>query len=475
MPSRRGRRAGTTGWRMNTAVMHLDVAPATLDPARSTDYVAAFVAAALYEPLVRVSAGGRVTPGLVSGIHHDRGAGTLRMRLREAAWSDGQPCTAHDVRRAWQRLESLDDGSLRSLLRLLLGPALVRDAVRVAGPLTLEVALRPGGSRFLPVLGSLALAPVRDPEQPWATTLGPYAAVAPVGADGGLDLVANRHRPAPAHRVGHLRMEVVPDPDDSLDTWLAGGCDVTCNTMFPFGRAADDGVREHLLRGPLPLIGVVSVNPALRRRPDVDLAGLNAAVPRAALATALHGGVEPLYGYWPGGPPSRVATTPPARPPATPAGPPLRLAVSDHYPNVAVCTALAAAWGARGVPVEVDVVGYRDLAATTGTHDLTYRIQGLPYPRAESTLLAVDLTALGAPPAIIRARQAVVTGDRPAGAAAARSLTDFFDASPPHLPVLRLRSFTAVGPRLTGLTIDPLGVPDFSALARQPGRAGAHG
>jgi hypothetical protein len=438
--------------------MHLDIAPDSLDPALSADYIASFVASVIYEPLVRIGPDGRLIPAAVSRIHVDHGTRILRMHIDPMPWSDGRPLTAHDVLWSWQRLESMGPGSRRSLLALLIGSTPVEQAVRVTDPLTVEVRLRAGGHGFLPVLASTALAPVRDAEQPWRITLGPFSAAdAPTGPDDGLELTANRHRPRTGQPVDRIRMEVVTDPDESLDIWLAGGCDATCNTMFPFSRAGD--ARPHLMSGPLPLIGVVTVNDSLRQRAGIDMAALNAAIPRDDIASRLHGGVEPLRSYWPGGPASTVASSARTRPGTPFDGPALRLAVADFYPNVAVCTSVVAAWRSIGVPVEIDVVDYRSLGRTAETHDFTYRILALPYPKEESVLLPVDLRRLGAGAEVIRARQAVVTrgGD-------AELLTAGFDALAPYFPVLRLRSLTAVSPRLTGLTIDHLGFPDFSRL-----------
>ncbi|GHJ56221.1 hypothetical protein Nm8I071_55280 [Nonomuraea sp. TT08I-71] len=453
---------------MDTAVMHLDTAPASLDPAYSNDYVAAFVGSSMYEPLVRVSGSGRLTPGVVAEMDVDAGAGTVRMRLEPLLWSDGQPLTAQDVRQSWMRLESLDGGSFRSLLRLLLGDVPAARAVRVVDPLTLVVSLQRGATAFLPALGAQALAPVRDTQTPWATTLGPYRAVdARLGPTEEIHLVANDHHPGPGDRVDRIRLDIVPDANESLDIWLAGGCDVTCNTMFPFDRARQENVRPHLLQGPLPLIGVVSVNPSLRCREDVNLADLNATVPRDEIAETLHRGVVPMNAYWPGGPPPRVRESPPRDRTASRPTRPLRLALSPFYPNVMVCEAISAAWRARGVPVELDVVDYRSLHETITTHDLTYQIWGLPYPKQEAHLLSVNLKALGAGPDVVRARQTIVTSG-PHHTAAADTLTSFLDATTPYLPVLRLRSMAAVAPRLKGLSIDPLGYPDFSRLLIDP-------
>jgi ABC-type oligopeptide transport system substrate-binding subunit len=83
--------------------------PLALDPARISDDVSTFIAAQLFEGLVRVDADYNVLPAVAARWKvADRGR-RYTFRLREGlCWSDGNPLTALDFELAWRRNLRLD-------------------------------------------------------------------------------------------------------------------------------------------------------------------------------------------------------------------------------------------------------------------------------------------------------------------------------------------------------------------------------
>jgi ABC-type oligopeptide transport system substrate-binding subunit/serine/threonine protein kinase len=83
--------------------------PLTLDPARISDDVSEFVAAQLFEGLVRVDADHNVLPAAAARWKVADDGRRYTFRLREGLrWSDGSPLTAQDFEFAWRRNLRLD-------------------------------------------------------------------------------------------------------------------------------------------------------------------------------------------------------------------------------------------------------------------------------------------------------------------------------------------------------------------------------
>jgi len=134
-------------------VLHLAVEePLTLDPGRISDDVSAFIAAQLFEGLVRVDADYNVLPAVAARWKvADRGR-RYTFRLREGlCWSDGSPLTARDFEFAWRRNLRLDPPTKLSYLLYVVenarafGESRIDDADRVGvkalDDLTLEIRL----------------------------------------------------------------------------------------------------------------------------------------------------------------------------------------------------------------------------------------------------------------------------------------------------------------------------------------------
>lgn len=471
----------------SSITMLLDVTPNTLDPRALTDYVAQFVASAIYPPLIDTTGSASSPLALARIVALDARRGRLHLRLDERRWSDGRAFDVSDVLETWGLIEQ-EGGAGRPLQRLLLGDSSVRESCSRVSDKHLTVQLRPGGAAFLNALASPSLTPF-DPEMPGYVSLGPYrldsgAPTAPsMSADdrspwastgievnsAGFDLTRNPHAPTFDGPVDHIRLAIERDPHRGLAQWRDGKCDATCNTMFPTNFVSDPAVAPYLLRTRTPLRGVVRLDPAWVAGTGVDPALLSAAVPRGAIAEMLHGCVSAESRYWSGDPIARTPVPGESARERAAGRSEMRLAVADFYPNLKVCRRLVRAWRGLGVEVDLNIVEYADLASCRTTHNATYEIWGLPYPDLTSGLLTVDLTALGADTDVLRARQNLVgavhtaTGD-------AKTLSAHLHRHVPHIPILGVHSIMAVNPRLRGLTVDELGRPRFDSLTVASGQ-----
>jgi oligopeptide transport system substrate-binding protein len=89
----------------NADVVIAGGAPLSWDPAAIADGTSAQVLAQVYEGLTVLDAGSEVRPALAESWRLEDGGRRLHFELREgAAFSDGSPLTAADVRRSWLRV-----------------------------------------------------------------------------------------------------------------------------------------------------------------------------------------------------------------------------------------------------------------------------------------------------------------------------------------------------------------------------------
>lgn len=452
---------------MRAARMHIDVPTGSLDPAKATDYMAEYVGAALFPPLIRAGARG-LAPGLVSRVETSPD-GRVLLHLSEAMWSDGRPLLSEDVRQTWMRVES-GRGTGVALLRLLLGDESVADAVRCPDSRSLAVQLRPGGRAFLRCLSAMSLSPVR-PDAVGAVALGPYRLLDPGSSTHGPRLARNPACPGGADAVEEIAFDMVRDPDESLDAWLAGDCEVTCTTMFPSRRVGHPDVVPHLSVGETMLRGVITLAPTWSARTGISARQLSPLVPRGDVVDVLAGCVTPEAGFWPSDPGGSGARPLDERPVRRHPGSRhvLRLAVADFHPNLEVCHAISKGWRAAGVEVDITVVDYAKLGAARETYDAVYQILGPAYPDKEAHLLSMQLGSSGASAAVQRARLVTVAGT--ASSQDLRLLSDHLHQHPPYIPILKVQSRAAVSPDLAGFRLDEHGLPDFAALSwRRPAR-----
>lgn len=146
--------------------------PETLDPAIITGQPEGRIVSSLFEGLLRYGADGQAEPGMAERWEISEDARTYRFFLREdARWSDGQPVTAEDFVRSWERTLNPATGSLYNyqLHYLRNGQAYAEGelddfsevGVRALGPHLLEVELEHPTPFFLELCAFPTLFPVR--------------------------------------------------------------------------------------------------------------------------------------------------------------------------------------------------------------------------------------------------------------------------------------------------------------------------
>lgn len=145
--------------------------PETLDPALITGQPEGRIANALFEGLTSFDPSGKPIPGVAErwDISPDRRVYTFHLRS-DARWSNGDPVTAHDFLRSWQRVLAPETGSeyASQLYHVRNGRAYnegrLRDfaqvGLRVIAPLTLEVTLENPTPYFLDLCAFTTLLPV---------------------------------------------------------------------------------------------------------------------------------------------------------------------------------------------------------------------------------------------------------------------------------------------------------------------------
>lgn len=78
--------------------------PQTLDPRRVRDLATTTIIHMLYEGLMRAQANGQLAPALAETVSISPDQKTYTFKLRQSAWSDGQPVTAYDFEQTWKSL-----------------------------------------------------------------------------------------------------------------------------------------------------------------------------------------------------------------------------------------------------------------------------------------------------------------------------------------------------------------------------------
>ncbi len=78
--------------------------PQTLDPRKVRDLATATVIHMLYEGLMRPQANGQPAPAIAEAVTISPDQKTYTFKLRNSAWSDGQPVTAYDFEKTWKSL-----------------------------------------------------------------------------------------------------------------------------------------------------------------------------------------------------------------------------------------------------------------------------------------------------------------------------------------------------------------------------------
>ena len=148
--------------------------PETIDPALATDQVSMRISTALFEGLCRVTAAGKPEPGMAERweISPDRKTYTFHLRAG-TTWSNGEPVTAHDFVRSWQRVLDPETGAdYASLLHIIRGArgyseGTAKDfsqvGIRAVDDRTLEVQLENPTPYFIDLSSFVTLAPVHMP------------------------------------------------------------------------------------------------------------------------------------------------------------------------------------------------------------------------------------------------------------------------------------------------------------------------
>ncbi len=149
--------------------------PATLDPHRNTGAPEGYIISALWEPLIdwNEEATGYV-PAAAASWEISADARTYTFHLRpDAQWSNGDPVTAKDWVRSWQRWLTPDlAAELSSFADPVVGASDFRNGktddpasvgIRAIDPLTLEIELIEPDVKFLDGLTSYPWVPVHEP------------------------------------------------------------------------------------------------------------------------------------------------------------------------------------------------------------------------------------------------------------------------------------------------------------------------
>lgn len=148
--------------------------PESLDPALITGQPEGRIVNALFEGLARFDKDGKPVPGVAKQWEISDDKRVYRFFLRRSArWSNGDPVTAHDFVRSWERALSPETGSdYASQLYPILnakayGEGELKDfskvGVKAIDPQTLEVTLENPTTFFLDLCAFVTLAPVHIP------------------------------------------------------------------------------------------------------------------------------------------------------------------------------------------------------------------------------------------------------------------------------------------------------------------------
>lgn len=291
----------------------------------------------LGEGLLTYDAAGELAPGAALSWEIEPGGINYRFRLREGAqWSDGQPLTAMDFVRAWQRAlapaTQARTGALMTPLRnaaaVMAGSASPESlGVAASTPFELVVTLEAPTPWFLEVLAHPVSFPL-PPSTTVAYQAGEADAPALRPANGAYRLVEwvpNAHirlsrneRFHAAHSVATGRVDYLPIDDASaeLSRFRAGDLDLT--ETIPAGRF--DWIRENLPEALRisPYLGSFWLGINLSKAPLGEDAGLRRAlalaIDRDTLVRVVMGAGEvPAWGIIPPGLPGYQAAHSPSR------------------------------------------------------------------------------------------------------------------------------------------------------------------
>lgn len=249
--------------------------PTSIDPRFVADEEGELVVGAIFEPLVRIDAAGRVVPSAARAWRVSEDGTQIDLTLREATFSDGTPVTAADVKRTFDRIA---DGTADppSFLAYLLAPVVgAAEAAASGGPLegvevlddaTVRIRLVEPQPRYLLTLADPSLVPTppladEDPEAFAAAPVGngPFALVGDRGPGGFLRLarVEGHHREPDLDEVV---LQVYPDDPSRERQWsdledgLLHVADVGPSRLdraaATYGTSADGMTGPGLLDGP---------------------------------------------------------------------------------------------------------------------------------------------------------------------------------------------------------------------------------
>jgi oligopeptide transport system substrate-binding protein len=208
--------------------------PTSIDPRFVADEEGELVVGAIFEPLVRIDAAGRLVPAAARAWRVSEDGTEIDLTLREATFSDGTPVTAADVKRTFDRVA---DGTAepRSFLSYLLAPIVgAAEAATSGGPLegvevvddaTVRIRLVEPQPRYLLTLADPSLVPTppsadEDPaafaEAPVGN--GPFALVGGRDPGGFLRLarVQGHHREP---ELDEVVLQVYPDDPSRERQW----------------------------------------------------------------------------------------------------------------------------------------------------------------------------------------------------------------------------------------------------------------
>jgi oligopeptide transport system substrate-binding protein len=206
--------------------------PRSIDPRFVADEEGELIVGALFEPLVRLDARGRVVPGAARAWQVSGDGTELTFTLRDATFHDGTPVTAEDVKRTFDRIAD-PTAAPPSFLAYLLEPIVGSEdageglaGVEVVDERTVRIRLREPQPRYLLTLTDPSLVPTppladEDPTGFAETPVGngPFSLVGPWEAGGFVRLarVEGHHR-EPA--LDEVVFQIYPDDPGHERQWL---------------------------------------------------------------------------------------------------------------------------------------------------------------------------------------------------------------------------------------------------------------
>lgn len=162
--------------------LNIHTEPPTLDPRRATDCVSIFVIKQCQEGLMQRGHDGKPKPGLAERFEVSAEGTLYTFYLRDAAWSDGKPLTAHDFERSWKTLLDPTFPSEQAFELYLLknGKAAKENkaplesvGVKALDAKTLRIELEHPAPYFLSLITIHPFFPIPDPFDPYISS-GPF-------------------------------------------------------------------------------------------------------------------------------------------------------------------------------------------------------------------------------------------------------------------------------------------------------------